>query len=229
MGNSKHIGTRSTKADHVSAGLKMLHHFAGSEEAWRTRPFVSMSNCFVVPPMTFAEESLERLRVGVESGIPILLFSARQAGATAIIGTWPFISNLRTGAISGDSPEQGVLSVACAQMGNYFDLPTGTACGMTDAKFSDFQAGAERAYTAVAASMTGANIVYEAAGMYGSLMGACPESLLMGNDVLGVCMRMTKGIKVNEDSLSFNVINEVCMGDKSHYLWLRQNLIRDAN
>lgn len=38
MGNSKHIGTSFTEADHVSAGLQMLHHFAGSEEAWRARP-----------------------------------------------------------------------------------------------------------------------------------------------------------------------------------------------
>jgi trimethylamine--corrinoid protein Co-methyltransferase len=255
MGNSKHIGTSFTEADHVTAGLKMLHHFAGSEAAWRARPFVSMSNCFVVPPMTFAEESLECLRVGVEGGMPILLLSAGQAGATspallagavsqawaeclgglvyvnaikpgapAIIGTWPFVSDLRTGAMSGGSPEQGILSAACVQMGNYFDLPTGTACGMTDAKFPDFQAGAERAYTAVAAAMAGANVVYESAGMYASLMGACPESLLMDNDVLGACLRMTKGLKVDESSLSFDVINEVCMSGKGHYLGSEQTL-----
>jgi len=255
IGNSKHIGTSFTEAEHVEDGLKMLHLFAGSEEAWRKRPFVSMSNCFVVPPMNFAEESLECLRVGVEGGMPILLLSAGQAGATspallagavsqawaeclgglvyvnaikagapAIIGTWPFVSDLRTGAMSGGSPEQGILSAACVQMGNYFDLPTGTACGMTDAKFPDYQAGAERGYTAAAAAMAGANVVYESAGMYASLMGACPESLLMDNDVLGACMRMTKGIKVDENSLSFDVINEVCMGGKGHYLGSDQTL-----
>ena len=89
--------------------------------------------------MTFAAESLECLRVGVEGGMPILLLSAGQAGATApallagavsqawaeclaglvyvnaikpgapaIIGTWPFVSDLRTGAMSGGSPEQGI-------------------------------------------------------------------------------------------------------------------------
>ncbi len=47
----------------------------------------------------------------------------------------------------GGSPEQGLISAACAQMGNYFDLPTGTAAGMTDSKFPDFQAGSERAST----------------------------------------------------------------------------------
>ena len=255
MGTTKHIGTSFTEAEHVSEGLKMLHLFAGSESQWRERPFVSMSNCFVVPPMTFAEESLECLRVGVEGGMPILLLSAGQAGATspamlagavsqawaeclgglvyvnaikpgapAIIGTWPFVSDLRTGAMSGGSPEQGILSAACVQMGNHFNLPTGTACGMTDAKLPDFQAGAERAYTAAAAAMAGANVVYEAAGMYASLMGVCPESLLMDNDVLGACLRITKGLKVDTESLSFDVIKDVCLNNKGHYLGSGQTL-----
>ena len=255
MGTTKHVGTSFTEADHVVDGLKMLHTMAGGETQWRARPFVSMSNCFVVPPMNFAEESLECLRVGVEGGMPILLLSAGQAGATspallagavsqawaeclgglayvnairpgatAIIGTWPFVSDLRTGAMSGGSPEQGILSAACVQMGNYFDLPTGTACGMTDAKLPDFQAGAERAYTAAAASMAGANIVYEAAGMYASLMGVCPESLLMDNDVLGACLRITKGLEVNENSLSFDVIKDVCLNNKGHFLGSGQTL-----
>ncbi len=255
MGTSKHVGVSFTEDQHVSDALRLLHIAAGSEANWRARPFVSMSNCFVVPPMKFAEESLNCLRVGVEGGMPILLLSAGQAGATApallagavsqawaeclgglvyvnairpnapaIIGTWPFVSDLRTGAMSGGSPEQGILSAACAQMGNYLDLPTGTACGMTDAKLPDYQAGSERAYTAVAAAMAGANIVYESAGMYASLLGTCPESLLLDNDLLGACLRMTKGISVNDDALSFEVIKDVCLNDKGHYLGSEQTL-----
>ena len=52
----------------------MLHMIAGDEEAWRSRPFVSQSNCFVVPPMKFAEESLECLRIAVEGGMPVSYF-----------------------------------------------------------------------------------------------------------------------------------------------------------
>ncbi len=37
-------------------------------------------------------------------------------------------------------------------------------------------------------------------------------------------MRMTKGLKVDEDSLSFDVINDVCMGGKGHYLGSEQTL-----
>ena len=154
----------------------------------------------------------------------LVYVNAIKPGAPAILGTWPFVSDLRTGAMSGGSPEQALLSSACAQMGNVYGLPTGTACGMTDSKFPDFQAGAERAYTLACAAIAGANIVYESAGMYASLLGVCPESLLMDNDVLGAAMRITRGIEVNEETLGFEVIKEVCLGNKGHYLGAGQTL-----
>lgn len=249
MGTSKHVGASWSEARHLEKTLEMLHIIAGGEEQWRARPFVSQSNCFVVPPLKFAEESLECLRVAVEGGMPVLLLSAGQAGATAppclagavsqawaeclgglvyvnaiepgapaILGTWPFVSDLRTGAMSGGSPEQGVLSAACAQVGNHLGVPNGTACGMADSKMPDFQAGAERASTAGAAALAGANIVYESAGMYASLLGTCPESLVLDNDVLGACMRMVRGITVNEETLGLEMIKDVCLNERGHYL-----------
>jgi len=255
MGTSKHVGSSWTNAGNLEKSLQMLHIIAGGEEQWRARPFVSQSNCFVVPPMKFATDALECLRVAITGGMPVLLLSAGQAGATtpaclagavsqawaeclgglvyvnaikagapAILGVWPFVSDLRTGAMSGGSPEQGLLSAACAQVGNRFMLPFGTACGMSDSKTPDFQAGAERASTALAAALSGANIVYESAGMYASLLGACPESLLLDNDILGAVMRLTRGIEVNEETLGFDTIRQVCMGGDGHYLGSEQTL-----
>ncbi|MBT6209715.1 MAG: methyltransferase, partial [Woeseia sp.] len=154
----------------------------------------------------------------------LVYVNAIKPGAPAILGTWPFVSDLRTGAMSGGSPEQGLLSAACAQMGNHFDLPFGTACGMSDSKFPDFQGGAERAYTVLPPALSGANIIYEAAGMYASLLGACPESLLLDNDVLGAAMRITRGIEVNSKTLSFDTLKEVCTGGAGHYLGSDQTL-----
>ena len=255
MGTTKHVGSSWTEAHHLEKTLRLLHLMAGGEEAWRMRPFVSQSNCFVVPPMKFAEESLECLRIAVEGGMPVLLLSAGQAGATAppclagtvsqawaeclgglvyvnaikpsapaILGTWPFVSDLRTGAMSGGSPEQGILSAACAQIGQHFGLPMGTGAGMSDAKLPDFQGGAEHASNVAVSALSGANIIYESAGMYASLLGACPESLLLDNDVLGACMRMVKGVTVNEETLGFDEIKDVCLNNKGHYLGSDQTI-----
>ncbi len=255
MGTKKHVGASWTHSDHLKKTLKMLHMVAGDEEKWRARPFVSQSNCFVVPPMKFAEESLECLRIAVEGGMPVLLLSAGQAGATAppclagtvsqawaeclgglvyvnaikpgapaILGTWPFVSDLRTGAMSGGSPEQGILSAACAQVGQAFDLPMGTGAGMSDSKLPDFQGGAEHASNVAITALSGANIIYESAGMYASLLSACPESIVLDNDALGACMRMVKGLSVNEETLGFDVIKDVCLNLKGHYLGSDQTL-----
>ena len=140
------------------------------------------------------------------------------------MGTWPFVSDLRTGAMSGGSPEQGILSAACAQVGQHFNLPMGTGAGMSDSKLPDFQGGAEHASNVAITALSGANIIYESAGMYASLLSTCPESLILDNDLLGGCMRMVKGLAVNKETLGFDVIKDVCMNSKGHYLGSDQTL-----
>ncbi|MDP5216373.1 trimethylamine methyltransferase family protein [Ruegeria sp. 2205SS24-7] len=82
-GTFKHIGTSFTDPDYVAPALEMLHMIAGGEDKWRERPFVSNTNCFVVPPMKFATESCEVMERCIEGGMPVLLLSAGMAGATA--------------------------------------------------------------------------------------------------------------------------------------------------
>jgi trimethylamine--corrinoid protein Co-methyltransferase len=248
-GTRKHVGTSFTEAEFVPEAIAMLHKIAGGEEAWRARPFVSNSNCFVVPPLRFATESCLVMEEVVKGGMPVLLLSAGQAGATApasiagavaqavaevlaglvyvnamvpghpaICGTWPFVSDLRTGAMSGGSGEQGLLTAACAQVLNHFGLPSGAASGMADAKMPDAQSGYEKGSTAVMAGLAGLNMVYESAGMHASLLGFCLESLIIDNDMLGQCMRCVRGVEVNEQTLSIQVMKDVCMGGPGHYL-----------
>ncbi|CAD0185536.1 trimethylamine:corrinoid methyltransferase [Ruegeria sp. THAF57] len=82
-GTFKHIGTSFTEPGHVAPAVEMLHMIAGGEDKWRERPFVSNSNCFVVPPMKFATESCEVMEECIKAGMPVLLLSAGMAGATA--------------------------------------------------------------------------------------------------------------------------------------------------
>ena len=55
--------------------------------------------------------------------------------------------------------------------------------------------------------------------MYASLLGVCPESLLMDNDILGACMRMTKGLEVNDETLAFDAVKEV--GSNGHFFGIQ--------
>ena len=252
---TKHVGSSWMHPTHVARSLEMLHTIAGGEDQWRARPFVSQSNCFVVPPMKFATDACLCLETAVAGGMPVLLLSAGQAGATApaalagalaqevaevlaglvyvnaikpghpaIFGTWCFVSDLRTGAMSGGSPEQALLSAASAQMAQYYDLTGGTASGMTDSKLPDAQSGAEKAYCHTLVGNAGANLIYESAGMQAALLGFSLESLVIDNDIIGATQRTLRGIEVDDDSLSFETIRDVCLNGPGHYLASNQTL-----
>ena len=256
-GTTKHVGTSFSEPAHVKGCFDLLHMVAGGEDKWRARPFVSNSNCFVVPPMKFAEESCITMEACIRAGMPMLLLSAGQAGATApapialaivqamaeclagvvyvnamapghpaIFGTWPFVSDLRTGAMSGGSAEQALLTAGCAQMHRFYDLPGGAAAGISDSKLPDMQAGWEQAITNTLAGLSGLNMVYEAVGMHASLLGFCMESLVMGDDILGQVLRCVRGIDVDAESTSIEAMKAVCLGGPGHYLGSDQTLAR---
>ena len=79
-GTVKHVGTSFSDPSHVADCFDLIHMVAGGEEKWLERPFVSNSNCFVVPPMKFAEESCITMEDCIRRGMPMLLLSAGQAG-----------------------------------------------------------------------------------------------------------------------------------------------------
>ncbi len=254
-GTKKHVGTSIFDPDYVDGCMDLLHMIAGGEEQWRARPFVSNSNCFVVPPMKFATESCKVMEKCVDYGMPILLLSAGQAGATApasialaiveavaeclagmvyvnamkpghpcIFGTWPFVSDLRSGAMSGGSGEQALLTAGCAQMHHFYGLPGGAAAGIADAKLPDMQAGWEQMCSNVMAGLSGLNMVYESVGMHASLLGFSLESLILGDDLLGQALRCVRGIEVTDESISIDAMKKVCMGGPGHYLGSEQTL-----
>lgn len=82
-GTTKHIGMSFSEPEFVAPAIEMLHMIAGGEDKWRERPFMSNSNCFVVPPMKFATESCQVMENCIKAGMPVLLLSAGMAGATA--------------------------------------------------------------------------------------------------------------------------------------------------
>jgi len=77
-------------------------------------------------------------------------------------------------------------------MHQFYGLPGGAAAGASDAKLPDMQAGWEQMCSNVMAGLSGLNMVYEAAGMHASLLGFCHESLILGNDVIGLVNATTR-------------------------------------
>jgi len=144
-------------------------------------------------------------------------------GAAINFGMWPFISDLRTGAFSGGSGEEALVMAATVQLCNHFGFITSAASGMTDSKIMDAQAGYEKAITTTALALAGGNMAAVYPGILGSLIGQSFEGMVIDNDMLGNIQRLLRGIEVTEETLSYDVINDVVFGT-GHFLNQPQTL-----
>ena len=140
-----------------------------------------------------------------------------------IMGPWPFVSDLRTGAFTGGGGEEAIVAAAAAQIMNWYGLTSSVGAGMSDSKLPDNQAGYEKAIAVTLAAQAGCNNVSESAGMVGSLMALSFESLVIDNDMLGTVLRTVRGIEVNDETLSVDVIRDVVAGE-GHFLRQNQTL-----
>lgn len=144
-------------------------------------------------------------------------------GHPLIMGCVPAQADLRSGAFVGGSAEFALLNAACAQIAQYLEVPLYNSSGISDSKVPDAQAGAEKGITGLAAALAGSNYIHHSAGFLESLLTVAYEQYVIDNDVNGEIMRVLKGIEVTEESLSLDVIDDVCRG-AGHFLGHAQTL-----
>ena len=143
--------------------------------------------------------------------------------APMLFGMWPFISDLRTGSFTGGGAEQALVMAATAQICNYYGIIASVATGMSDANIPDNQAGFEKGITTLAAALAGGNSVTPYPGSVGSIMGSSFEGFVIDNDMIGNVLRVVRGIEVNEETLSYEVIKDTVFGP-GHFLGHPQTL-----
>lgn len=145
-------------------------------------------------------------------------------GAPVILGYVPAVADLRTGNFVGGSPEFALMQAAVAQLGRFYNIPVYNSAGLTDSKIPDIQAGYEKGITSMAAVLAGANYIHHTAGFLESMLTVAYEQYVIDDDINGSVMRMVKGIEVNDETLSLDVIDRVCRNGEGHFLGERQTL-----
>jgi len=153
----------------------------------------------------------------------VVLADSIKPGHPCIHAFMPFVSDLRTGAMTGGSGEAAVASAAAAQLMRELEIPHAVSAGITESKIADSQAGYEKSYTVTLAAHAGADMVQLSVGMLGSIMVASPESLVIDNDMCGAILRSVRGIDVNPAFLDLEIVESVVSGD-GHYLGHAQTL-----
>jgi trimethylamine--corrinoid protein Co-methyltransferase len=146
-----------------------------------------------------------------------------EPGYPCIFAFMPFISDLRSGAMTGGSGEAAVAAAAAVQLLLHLGLPSTASAGMTDAKTPDAQAGYEKGYTVALAAQAGADMINLSVGMLGSIMAASREALVIDDDMCGAILRSVRGVEMTDTAIDLDRIEAVATGE-GHYLGEAQTL-----
>jgi trimethylamine--corrinoid protein Co-methyltransferase len=115
---------------------------------------------------------------------------------------------MKTGSVVFGSPEFGLLHACIAQMGRFYDVPTGGGGVLSDSKTVDAQNGYEKMLTGILPALSGLNMV-TGMGLVASESIACYHQLIMDNEVVGMIKRAKQGVDFSRDALALDLIKKV--------------------
>jgi trimethylamine--corrinoid protein Co-methyltransferase len=160
-------------------------------------------------PITLAG-TLVQLNAEQLSGI--VLTQLVRPGTPVLAGYIPGVADMRTGGYLGGAVEFGMMQAAAAQMAQFYGVPIYGSGGMTDSKLPDQQAGYEKMVTLLLAAMSGCNYIHHAVGMITNMNSISLEQAVIDDELVGMVMRVLRGIEVTDETLAGEVIERVGPG-----------------
>jgi trimethylamine--corrinoid protein Co-methyltransferase len=247
LNTSKPILFTSWDMDGLKGIYDMCVAVAGSQEAFRTNPFI----CHYVEPISplkHPKESIDKLLFSVEHGIPVMYVPAPSAGGTApvtlagafalsnaevlaglvlaqlrqkgtpfIYGGGPNVLDPRTGVFSYGAPEVFISRVVRTELAHFYGLPAFSTGGCTDSKTIDQQAAFEAGNSLMLSSLAGSNLVHDVGYMESGFTSSL-GLLTMCNEMIGAVRRVLSGFEVSPEKLALDVIAAV--GPEGNFLSL---------
>ena len=133
-------------------------------------------------------------------------------GAPVIYGSTSSAMDMKTGALSIGAPELSKNIHLVAQMARFYNLPSRSGGGLTDALCVDAQAGVESALALSTAARSGINFILHSCGILGSYIAMSFEKFLVDEEACGMILNMLKPLALTDDSIDTDVIKDVGIG-----------------
>jgi trimethylamine--corrinoid protein Co-methyltransferase len=111
-----------------------------------------------------------------------VLAQMSRPGTPLIHNFLPVVGDMRTGAYAAGAVETGIMAMALAQMARFYDVPSGSYLGLTNAKIGDAQAGFEKAMSPALAATAGIDFVVMG-GLVDALMAFDFGQLVIDNEI----------------------------------------------
>lgn len=238
----KHVMGGVYTAEGIRDVIAMAERVAGSPEALRRRPLISLITCTISPLRIDARYGgflMQAARAGVPVAVPaeplcgatspvtlagslviqncdalanVILAQLVREGAPVIYGCVASSTDLHDMKYLGAPVESGLLNAGAAQLALRYGLPCYTTAGISDAKTLDAQCGYETAINNLLVALAGGQLIHDAAGLMEFALTVSKEKLVIDNDILGMALRACRGIRVDDKTLAVDVIRAVGPG-----------------
>ena len=242
----KHVMGGVYTVEGIRNVIKMAEIIAGSPEALRQRPFISMVTCNISPfklDRSYSQLAIEVARNRIPVVVPaeplcgatapitlagnlvvqnvdtlagVMLTQLVNPGTPVLYGCISSITDLRDMKYLSGAVEMGLMNAASAQMARFYELPLYSTAGMSDSKINDPQSAYESAITGLMVALAGGNCIHDAAGFLEFCMTASYDKLVIDNEIIGMVMRAVEGIKVDDTTLAFEVLKKA--GPGGHFV-----------
>ena len=244
--STKHVQTESIYSEkEARASVEMATAIAGSREALRKRPVLSIMEC-TISPLAHDGGSIDAALIAAESGIPVGFMTMASCASTApvtlagslLVGNAEVISglaliqlaspgapvfyaaaqtamDLRTGAYTGGGPEDFLFGATTNRLADFYDVPLSMGSFATGAKQPNWQAGIENSLSTFMASVVMSDMLLGVGLLNGSKIWSYAQ-MIMDCEIFGIVCKMMEGIAVNDETLALDVIRRV--GSGGHYL-----------
>ena len=117
--------------------------------------------------------------------------------------------DMRSSGLCIGSPEASLFAIANSQMAKYYQIPCRIGGSLTSSKYPDAQAAYESMMNLLSATVAHGNFILHAVGILEDFNCVSYEKLIIDNEMIGMVKRIRRGIEVNDDTLAFDVIEEV--------------------
>jgi trimethylamine--corrinoid protein Co-methyltransferase len=239
---TKHVMGGCDTFEGVKQLWHLAGFMAGGEDRLKKRPFVSVitnpispltldantlkilefcalngipTTCAPAPiagatsPATLAG-TLAQLHAEALAGV--LIAQVFNPGARVMYGAVPTAMDLRTMDLTMGSVETAMMNTCAVYLAKRYKLPIYASAGVTDAKVPDIQSGFEKGVSYLLVAMAGADYIHLAAGMLDSGNSISYEQFIIDNEILGMVLRLIRGVDVDSETLAVNTIENVGPG-----------------
>jgi trimethylamine--corrinoid protein Co-methyltransferase len=249
--SEKPIVFSSNNVDSLRDIYAMVKVVADDERCFEKRP-PAASFVTTISPLVIPDHVAEQMMFCAECSIPQVCYAGVQAGSTGpmsfagtlvqgnaetlaclvfnqlirpgspvVYGHLSTVMDMKSSIFSFGAPEMNLMIAAQSQIARHYNIPFYGAAGCSDAKLPDAQAAVEAAISCFSSALGCAGLIHDV-GLLEYATMACPEHMVLVNEILHMIGHYMGGLDVSEEALALDIIDEV--GPGGHYLMLEHTM-----